>query len=88
MTKVLLGALVAAMLALTGVVAYSHFTAAPSADATASDGCPQSGCKACSSCCALELPPAESTSAGCNECEKAKKAAAEETAKTEVKEEK
>ncbi len=86
MTKVLLGVLVAAMLGLTGFVAYSHFAAPAVAEASA-DGTQPSGCTKCGSCCAHELPKAcceEST--GCTECEKAKKAVADEP-KTEVKDE-
>lgn len=87
MTKALLGVLVVAMLGLTGFVAYSHF-AAPAVAEGSSDCCQPSGCQKCSSCCAHELPPACSgDSAGCTECEKSKKAAADE-AKTEVKEDK
>ncbi|MFO0811515.1 MAG: hypothetical protein U0746_23035 [Gemmataceae bacterium] len=78
MTKILLGALVAAMLTLTGIVAYSHFTAAPGIDAATCESCPASGgCKSCSSCCTLEMPAA-TASAGCPECEKAKTAATDE----------
>src|SRR4051794_27611946 len=82
MTKGLLRAPGAPMIALTGVVAYSHL-AAPAIDPVSAEST-EGGCKACSSCCAHELPPV-TESAGCPACEKAK--AAEET-KTEVKDEK